>query len=67
MTEFVAWYNELHRHAGIGLHTPSEVHPNRHHGVRVVREQAMAATRTAHPERFSTDQPNPVSLPVPKV
>jgi len=33
---FFFWYNEVHRHGGIGLHTPSDVH----HGVAgAVREQ----------------------------
>jgi len=26
LTEFVAWYNHAHHHAGIGLHTPADVH-----------------------------------------
>lgn len=54
MTDFVAWYNECHHHAGIGLHTPSEVHHGRHHAVRARREATLAAARTAHPERFGT-------------
>jgi putative transposase len=38
MTDFVTWYNETHRHSGIGLHTPSEVHHGRHGTVRAGRE-----------------------------
>ena len=57
MTDFAAWYNECHRHAGIGLHTPSEVHHGRHHLVRARREATLAAARAAHPERFGTDAP----------
>src|SRR4051794_4856980 len=34
MTDFVAWYSHAHRHSGIGLHTPAEVHHGRHHTVR---------------------------------
>ena len=54
MVDFVAWYNECHHHAGIGMHTPSEVHHGRHHAVRARREATLTAARTAHPERFGT-------------
>jgi len=52
MTDFVAWYNACHRHAGLGLHTPSEVHHGRHLAVRAHREATLTAARAAHPERF---------------
>lgn len=65
MTDFVAWYNEAHRHAGIGLHTPAEVHYGRHHAVRAVREQTLADARAAHPERFGTTRPLPKILDLP--
>lgn len=54
MTNFVTWYNHAHRHSGIGLHTPADVHHGRHHSVRAAREDTLAAARTAHPHRFST-------------
>jgi transposase InsO family protein len=65
MTDFVAWYNECHHHAGIGLHTPSEVHHGRHHGVRARREATLATARAAHPERFGkvTGLPKILDLP----
>ncbi|NHW87223.1 transposase family protein, partial [Escherichia coli] len=31
MAEFVNWYNHAHRHSGIGLHTPADIHHGRHH------------------------------------
>lgn len=65
MTDFVAWYNEAHRHAGIGLHTPAEVHYGRHHAVRVVRKQTLTAARAVHPERFGTARPLPKILDLP--
>jgi transposase InsO family protein len=43
MTDFVAWYNEAHRHSGIGMHAPAEVHHGRHRTVRAAREQTLAA------------------------
>jgi transposase InsO family protein len=65
LTDFVAWYNECHHHAGIGMHTPSEVHHARHHAVRARREAALAAARTAHPERFATTAGLPKILHLP--
>jgi hypothetical protein len=40
MTDFVAWYNECHHHAGIGMHTPSEAHHRRHHAVQARRAES---------------------------
>jgi transposase InsO family protein len=65
MTNFAAWYNECHRHAGIGMHTPSEVHHGRHHTVRTAREQTLAQARAAHPERFGTGRTLPKILDLP--
>jgi len=65
MTDFVAWYNEAHHHAGIGLHTPAEVHYGRHHTVREVRQQTLATARAAHPERFGSTRPLPKILDLP--
>ena len=65
LTDFVAWYNECHHHAGIGMHTPSEVHHGRHHAVRARREAALTAARAAHPERFSTADRLPKILTLP--
>jgi transposase InsO family protein len=65
MTDFVAWYNECHHHAGIGMHTPSEVHYGRHLAVRARREATLATARAAHPERFgkATRLPKILNLP----
>lgn len=66
MTDFVTWYNNCHRHSGIGLHTPAEVHHGRHHTVRAGREDTLAAARAAHPERFGTDRLIPKILDLPE-
>jgi transposase InsO family protein len=66
MTDFVTWYNHAHRHSGIGLHTPADVHHGRHHTVRANREDTLAAARTAHPERFGTTRPLPKILDLPE-
>jgi transposase InsO family protein len=65
MTDFVTWYNHAHRHSGIGLHTPADVHHGRHHRVRAGREDTLTAARAAHPERFGTAQPLPKILELP--
>ena len=66
MNDFVTWYNHAHRHSGIGLHTPADVHHGRHHTVRAGREDTLAAARAAHPERFGTARPLPKILDLPE-
>ena len=66
MTGFVTWYNNCHRHSGVGLHTPAEVHHGRHHTVRAGREDTLAAAHAAHPERFGTDRLLPKILDLPE-
>lgn len=66
MTNFVTWYNHAHRHSGIGLHTPADIHHGRHHTVRAHREDTLAAARAAHPERFSTTRLLPKILDLPE-
>ncbi len=34
---FCSWYNEEHRHSGIGLHTPADVHYGRAEAIRAKR------------------------------
>lgn len=65
MTDFVTWYNHAHRHSGIGLHTPADVHHGRHHQVRVGREDTLAAAHAAHPERFGAPRALPKILDLP--
>jgi len=64
LAEFVDWYNHAHHHAGIGLHTPADVHYGLTDQVTATREASLAAARTAHPERFSsTTGPKILNLP----
>lgn len=51
---FFTYYNTVHRHSGIGLHTPADVHTGRHHHIRQARQRVLDAAHTAHPERFRT-------------
>lgn len=61
---FVAGYNHGHHHAGIGLHTPADVHYRITDQVAATRGATLTAARAAHPERFTTDRdPKILDLP----
>lgn len=61
--EFFAWYNETHRHSGIGLHTPADLHYGHAHTIRQKRAAVLDAAYRAHPERFVRKPPTPPKLP----
>jgi transposase InsO family protein len=65
MTDFVAWHNECHRHTGIGMYTPSDVHHGRHLAVHDRRHATLTAARRARPERFTTTGVVPKILHLP--
>jgi putative transposase len=60
---FFYWYNEEHRHSGIGFHTPADVHYGRAEQVRAERAVVLDAAYAAHPERFVRKPPTPPKLP----
>jgi putative transposase len=60
---FFGWYNDEHRHSGIGLHTPADVHYGRAAAIRQQRAVILDAAYTAHPERFVRKHPEPPRLP----
>ena len=60
---FFNWYNDDHRHSGIGLHTPADVHYGRAHAIRRQRGLVLDAAYAEHPERFVRKRPEPPSLP----
>jgi putative transposase len=60
---FFAWYNHDHRHSGIGLHTPADLHHGRAPAVRRARAATLTAAYAAHPERFTTSPPQPPRIP----
>jgi putative transposase len=62
--DFFSWYNREHRHTGIGLFTPHDVHHGLVEEKRATRAAAMAAAYHAHPERFPHGTPRPPELPV---
>jgi putative transposase len=64
LDEFVQHYNHEHRHTGIGLHTPADVHYGLAEAVTQRRENTLAAARAATPHRFSSDRdPKILDLP----
>jgi putative transposase len=60
---FFGWYNQEHRHSGIGFHIPADVHYGRAEQVRAERAVVLDAAYAAHPERFVTKPPAPPKLP----
>ena len=60
---FFAWYNDEHRHTGLGLHTPADVHYGTAEAVRDKRAGVLDAAYAAHPERFVRKPPEPPKLP----
>lgn len=62
-TRFFNWYNDDHRHSGIGFHIPADVHYGRAELIREKRGQVLTAAYAAHPERFVRKVPAPPELP----
>ena len=60
---FFTWYNHDHRHSGIGLHAPADVHYGRAGLIRDARASVLATAYQAHPERFVRKPPEPPKLP----
>jgi putative transposase len=60
---FFGWYNFQHRHAGIGLLTPADVHYGRAAQITLARGAVLDAAFAAHPERFVRKPPQPPRLP----
>lgn len=55
--DFFYWYNEEHRHSGIALYTPSDVHYGRIEQIRQDRQSALDAAYQRHPNRFVNKAP----------
>ncbi len=60
---FFTWYNDEHRHSGIGLHTPANVHYGRAEQIQMQRGAVLLNAYGEHPERFVRRVPTPPSLP----
>ena len=53
------WYNTEHRHAGIAMLTPDDVHHHRAPDVLAQRGRTLQAAWALHPERFVHGTPKP--------
>jgi putative transposase len=60
---FFGWYNVEHRHSGIALLTPADVHYGRADAVTSARAVVLDGAFAAHPERFVGKPPQPPRLP----
>jgi putative transposase len=60
---FFPWYNTEHRHSGLGMLTPHEVHYGFAETRVEARARVLAAAFAAHPERFVAGLPRPPALP----
>lgn len=64
MIEFTDRYIHEHRHSGIGLHRPADVHFGLAAGKAAERRQVLDAARARHPHRFgTTTTPKILDLP----
>jgi putative transposase len=59
---FFRWYNDQHRHSGIGFHTRRRP-PRPRRGGAARRADVLTAAYTQHPERFVGKPPQPPALP----
>ena len=60
---FFPWYNDEHRHSGIGFMTPAAVHFGTAPVLWHRRAAVLQAAYAAHPERFKGKLPTPPDLP----
>ena len=60
---FFYWYNEQHRHSGIGLLTPHDVHNGHADERRNARRDVLSIAWANHPDRFVHGRPEPPTLP----
>jgi putative transposase len=61
--EFFHWYNDHHRHSGIGLMTPAAVHYGRAERLHAERARVLADAYARTPQRFVRRRPRPPALP----
>ena len=62
---FFRWYNDEHRHSGLGFHTPASVHFGQAAQIQLQRERVLQVAYAARPERFVRQLPLPPPLPGP--
>lgn len=60
---FFEWYNQGHKHSGIGYVTPQSLHSGQAHVIREERCRVLAQAYAKHPERFVKGMPEPPEIP----
>ena len=60
--DFFGWYNLEHRHSGLGLLTPHDVHCGLAEEKTAKRAKVLAEAHAVHPERFPNGKPTPPML-----
>ena len=60
---FFAWYNNVHKHSGIGLLTPKQVHYGQAHDIWQQRAVVLESAFKDHAKRFKGKKPKPFPLP----
>jgi len=60
---FFPWYNTEHRHGGISMLTPEQVHFGQAAEILAQRKAVLREAWAAHPERFVSGEPTPRPLP----
>ena len=60
---FFTYYNNEHRHSGIGLHTPASVHDGTAWAIQGRRQQVLDGAYAARPDRFRGRRPLAPALP----
>jgi putative transposase len=61
--EFFGWYNDEHRHSGIGFFTPACIHYGQAETAYVARARVLEAAYANNPERFVRGVPRPAPPP----
>lgn len=61
--QFFPWYNDEHRHSGIGLMTPAAVHDGTAVALTAKRAVTLGTAFAANPIRFKGRVPQPPQLP----
>ena len=52
LADYVPWYNTTHRHSGIALFSPEQVHDGTWRRAHNIRDHALQCYHQKHPERF---------------
>jgi transposase InsO family protein len=60
---FFPWYNEEHRHSGIGYMTPAAMHSGKAQQCHVARQGVLDSAYLLNPARFTQRHPAPPALP----